>query len=174
DASVKGANLAAEYSDKIYLLARGKEIVAEAINLEQMKKLSDKVEVLLETEVKEIVGKEKLEKVVLSRPHKGSTDLVIDGLFVEIGAVPNVDLATSLGVELDEHGYIKADAMMQTNIDGVFAAGDTVNHFGAFKQDITASAMGAVAATSAYNDHKVHGEFCAVHAQPVKGRELSK
>ena len=87
----------------------------------------------------------------------------MDGLFVEVGAIPNVELAKSLGVLLDEHGYIKVDNMMQTNVDGVFAAGDAVNHFGSFKQDITAAAMGAVAATSAYNDKKIHGELCQVH-----------
>lgn len=167
DASVKGVILAAEYVKKVFLIARGKEVTAEPINLEHLQKLADKVEIVLETEIKELVGKNKLENVVLSRPYKGSLELAVDGLFVEIGAIPNVELAKSLGVELDERGYIKADNMMQTNIDGVFAAGDAVNHFGSFKQDITAAAMGAVAATSAYNDHKIHGELCGVHFRPV-------
>jgi len=166
DASIKGAVLAAEYVNKLFLIVRGKEVAAEPINLERMKNLGDKIEVLLETEVKEIVGDKKLEKLILSRPYKNSDELVVDGLFVEIGAVPNVALADSLGVELDEHGYIKVDNIMQTNIDGIFAAGDAVNHFGSFKQDITAAAMGAVAATSAYNDHKIHGELCVYHARP--------
>ena len=88
----------------------------------------------MEAEVKEIIGKEKLEKILLSKQFNGSEELVVDGLFVEVGAIPNVELAKSLGVVLDEHGYIKVDNMMQTNIDGVFAAGDAVNHFGSFKQ----------------------------------------
>ena len=167
DASVKGAVLASEYVNKVYLLVRGTEITAEPINLDRMKKLEDKIKVVFETEVKEIVGSNKLEKIILSKPLNGSNELTVDGLFVEIGAVPNVELAVSLGVELDNHGYIKVDNMMKTNIDGVFAAGDTVNHFGSFKQDITAAAMGAVAATSAYNDHKVHGELCPWHARPA-------
>lgn len=167
DASVKGAVLAAEYVNKLFLIVRGKEVTAEPINLERMKNLGEKIEVLLETEVKEIIGVNKLEKLKLSHPFKGSDELVVDGLFVEIGAAPNVELAKSIGVELDERGYIKTDSMMQTNIDGVFAAGDVVNHFGSFKQDITAAAMGAVAATSAYNDRKVHGELCPIHAQPA-------
>ncbi len=167
DASIKGLNLAAEYVEKIFLIVRGKEITAEPINFEHLKKLGDKVEIILETEVKELIGKNKLEKVILSRPYKGASELIVDGVFVEIGALPNVALAKSLGVELDERGYIKVDNMMRTNVDGVFAAGDTVNFFGSFKQDITAAAMGAVAATSAYNDHKVHGELCIIHAQPL-------
>ena len=167
DASVKGAVLAAEYVNKLFLIVRGKEVTAEPINLDKMKKLGSKIELILETEVKEIIGKEKLEKVRLSRTINGRDELIVDGLFVEVGAIPNVALAKSLGVLLDEHGYIKVDNMMQTNVDGVFAAGDAVNHFGSFKQDITAAAMGAVAATSAYNDHKIHGELCVYHARPT-------
>lgn len=174
DASIKGANLAAEYVQKIYLIVRGKEINAETINLERFKKLGHKVEVLLENEVKEIVGTGKLEKIVLAKPFNGTRDLVVDGLFVEVGAVPNVELPKSLGVELDERGYIKVDAMMKTNIDGIFAAGDSVNHFGSFKQDITAAALGAVAATSAYGDHKVHGELCMLHSVPAPKAEVRR
>lgn len=168
DASVKGAVLAAEYVNKVFLIIRGRDVTAEPINLERMKALGEKVELIPETEVKEIIGGAKLEKIVLSRPYKGSQELIVDALFVEIGASPNVELAKRLGVELDGRGHIKTDNMMQTNIDGVFAAGDIVNHFGAFKQDITAAAMGAVAATSAYNDRKVHGELCTVHALPTQ------
>jgi len=166
DSAVKAANLASEYVEKIYLLVRGDTLKAEPINLEQMKKLGDKVKVLFETEIKEIMGSEKLEKLILTKERDGSADLVVDGLFVEIGFEPQVELAQSVGAELDEHGYIKVDAMMKTNIDGFFAAGDTVNHFGHFKQDITAAAMGAVAATSAYEDIKVHGDLCKLHGLP--------
>src|SRR3990167_8553606 len=172
DASVKGAILATEYVSKLFLIVRGKEVAAEPINLERIKNLGGKIEILLETEVKGIVGDKKLEKLILSRPYKGSDELVVDGLFVEIGAIPNVELAKSLGAELDERGYIKVDNMMKTNIDGVFAAGDAVNHFGSFKQDITAAAMGSVAATSAYNDHKVHGELCPFHARPSSATKV--
>lgn len=167
DASAKEAVLAAEYAKKIFLIVRGKEITAEPINLERLKKLGDKVEIMFETEVKQLIGKDKLEKIILSRAFKKSPELIIDGLFVEIGAVPNVKLAKSLGVELDKEGYIKVNNMMRTNIDGVFAAGDAVNHFGSFKQDITSAALGAVAATSAYDDLKTHGELCKLHARPT-------
>ncbi len=146
DSSVKGVNFLAEYAKKIYLIVRGSEVHAEPVNLERMKKLGDKVEVLLETEVKEIVGEGKLEKLVLS----GGKDLVVDGMFIEIGFDPDKTFAEQLGLELDEKGYMKVDNMMRTNMPGIFAAGDSTTHFGSFKQDITAAAMGAVAATAAY------------------------
>lgn len=150
DASVKGVNLAAQYAEKIYLVVREKEIMAEPINYKEMLALGNKVEVLLETEVKEIVGTTHLEKIVLSKPFNGSTDMVVHGLFVEIGAEPNTELPKQLGVTMDRSGYIVVDPLMNTNIVGAYSAGDAVNIFGRFKQDITAAATGAVAATSAY------------------------
>ncbi len=171
DASVKGANLAAVYAKKVYLLTREKELRAEPFNLEQMKALGNKVEVVYESEVKEIIPKKGgigLEKIILETSGK-SGELKIDGLFVEIGALPNIELAKQLGVELDDKGYIKVDNFMQTNIDGVFAAGDTTNLFGSFKQDITAAAQGAMAATSVFKDLGIHGsEICELHAQPIR------
>lgn len=170
DAAVKGLNLAAEYVNKIYLIVRGKEVKAEPINYERMQVLGDKVVILYETQVAEAVGDKRLEKIILSKPYNGTTELIIDGLFVEIGALPNVALAKQLGVELDDKGYIKVDNLMRTNVDGVFSAGDAVNHFGGFKQDITAAATGAVAATSAYEDHKIHGDLCPWHARPAMNK----
>ena len=154
DSSVKGVNFLAEYAKKIYLIVRGSEVRAEPVNAERMKQHGGKVEVLLEHEVKEIVGGKVLEKLVLSSPkHKLGEeldDLVVDGMFIEIGFDPDKTFAEQLGLALDENGYTKVDTMMRTNVPGIFAAGDATTHFGSFKQDITASAMGAVAATAAY------------------------
>lgn len=163
DSSVKGVNFLGEYAEKIYLIIRGKEVTAEPVNLDQMKKLGGKVEVLPETEVRELIGEKKLEKLVLSREHEGSKELAVDAMFVEIGFDPDRTFADQLGIALDEKGYLKADNMMKTSVPGVFAAGDATNHFDGFKQDITASALGAVAATSAYEYHRAHGEFCELH-----------
>jgi len=155
DSSVKGVNFLAEYAQKIYFIVRGKEIVAEPINFGNMKKLGDKVEVLLETEVKELVGDKQLEKIILSKAYKGSQELALDGMFVEIGYDPDQTFVQQLGLQTDEAGYTKVDNMMRTNIPGIFSAGDSTNHFGRFKQDITAAALGAVAATSAYEYNQV-------------------
>jgi len=162
DASVKGINQVAQYVNKIYFLVMLDHLDAEPVNEKEMKELGDKVEILYETQIKEIVGTEKLEKVILDN----GKELNIDGLFIEIGAIPDISLASSIGVELDDQGYIKVDNMMKSNIPGVFAAGDAVNHFGAFKQTITAAALGAVAATSAYNYKKSKGNLCEVHWKP--------
>lgn len=154
DASIKGVNLAAEYAKKIYLIVRGTKLRAEPINHEQLLKFGDKIVILFETEVAEIVGSDMFEKVVLSKPYNGSTDLKVDGLFIEIGALPRTELAVQAGVELDDKGYVKPHPLMLTNKEGFYAAGDVMNLFSGFKQDITAACMGAVAATSAFQYFK--------------------
>lgn len=156
DASVKGAILSAEYASKLYLLIRGDKMRAEPSNQERLKTLGDKLVILYNTEVKELVGEKKLEKLVLSKAYNGSTDLVVDAVFVEIGALPAVALAQSVGAALDPLGYVQVDATLHTSVPGFYAAGDVVNLFGQFKQTITSSAMGTVAATSAYDYLKKH------------------
>lgn len=165
DASVKGVNLIAEYVKKAYLITREKELNAEPINISEMKRLGDKVEVVYETQVKEIVEKDgKLAKIVLNKPINGSEDMVVDALFVEIGALPNKEIPAQLGVTTDTEGYVTVDATMATNIPGVYAAGDATHFFGRFKQDITAAAQGAVAATTAYEYLKQNPNVCDIHA----------
>ncbi|MEK7123243.1 MAG: FAD-dependent oxidoreductase, partial [Patescibacteria group bacterium] len=141
DSSVKGANLTAEYAKKIYLISREKEIHAEPINQEQMNKLVEqgKIELILENEVGEIVGTDRLEKVILKNAYNGSAELDVAGLFIEIGATPRSNLAKGLGMELDERGHIVVTPMMETNVLGAYAAGDVTPLFGGFKQDITAA-----------------------------------
>jgi thioredoxin reductase (NADPH) len=150
DAAVKGANLLAEYVDKIYLITRDVNLTAETASVEKMQSHGDKIIRVAGNSVSEIVGKSSLEKLVLKNEFMGSRELAVSGLFVEIGSSPNSDLAKSLGVELDERGYIKVNNEMKTNIAGVLAAGDSTNFFGRFKQCITAAAMGAVAGATAY------------------------
>ncbi len=160
DAAAKGAHLIAEYVKKVYVLVRGDKMRAEPVNVERLLKMPEKITILYNAEVKEIkkTAEGKFGGITLTRDHKETPDLPIDGLFIEVGADPNVGLATGAGVLLDKIGHIATDNMMQTNIPGLYAAGDIVAHFGHFKQDITASAMGAVAATSAYNHFKEHVE----------------
>lgn len=166
DASVKGANLAKSYSSKIYMIVRGDKLLGEPVNLAALEGAPN-VEVLYQTEVKEIVGEQKFEKIVLSKEVNGSNELVVDGLFIEIGADPNSALAIQLGCTLDERGYVQVDAMMKTNVAGIYGAGDSTNFFGSFKQVITAAAQGAVAATSAYQYVQTNPMACSLHAKPI-------
>ncbi|MBI4135483.1 FAD-dependent oxidoreductase [Candidatus Uhrbacteria bacterium] len=176
DSSVKGANLAGEYVAKIYFVVRGDKIIAEPVNWDRFEKnllKTGKAEVLYNTEVKEILGTDKFEGVRLSKSFKDSDVLKAGGLFVQVGASPNNEMAKKLGVELDEKGYIHVDKFMKTNVDGIFAAGDITDGAGTFRQDIIAAAQGAMAATAAYWDLGVHGgQACEVHALPILAGSL--
>jgi len=147
DAAVKSLLLAVQYASKIFQIFLGKGITAEPVNYSRLQPFIGKqIELIPETTITSLEGDQRLSAIKLSN----GRELKIDGLFVEIGALPNVKLVEPLGVALDEKGYLQVDNQMATSVAGLFAAGDATNFFGSFKQDITAAAMGAVAATSAF------------------------
>jgi len=109
----------------------------------------ENVEILWNTELKEIKGKDLVEKVTLFNNKTGDTwELDVDGVFVQVGEVPNSQLAREAGVKVDEGGYIVVDVRQRTNIAGVYAAGDVTNH--PVKQVGTAVGQGITAALEAY------------------------
>ncbi|HYH11393.1 MAG TPA: NAD(P)/FAD-dependent oxidoreductase [Thermomicrobiales bacterium] len=77
---------------------------------------------------------------------EGGGELELDHLFSSQGAVPNTELARSIGVALNEHGYIKVDTEAHTSVPGVYAAGDVTRLFA--HQVVTAAHEGATAATA--------------------------
>ncbi|MBI4447989.1 FAD-dependent oxidoreductase [Candidatus Woesearchaeota archaeon] len=144
DSAVQAALLLSKYATKIYLLLRGEKFKAEPIAIDHL--LTKKnVEILYKTNVVEVSGEKFLKKIKLN---SGKT-LDIDGLFVEIGAVPSTFLAKQLGVAIDENSHVTVTPQMETNIPGVYAAGDIVPRF--LKQLVVAASDGAIAATTAYN-----------------------
>src|SRR3989344_7606666 len=80
DSSVKSLNLGAEYFKKAYLITMEKDIHAEPINYEHLKQKGEKIEILLQTQVKKLIGNKKLEKIILTNPFKGPEQLIVDGL----------------------------------------------------------------------------------------------
>jgi len=177
-AVVGGANAAAQaavhlagFAKKVYLIYRRKPLRAEPIWVERVEK-NPKIEIVYNTNIIRIFGESELENlktqnsnvksksqisnlekvggVELDNPYQGSNYLFIDGVFVEIGGVPGTELAKSLGVELDEKGFVKVNPDMETNVPGIFAAGDIANLHGELQQIIIACAEGAIAASSVY------------------------
>lgn len=151
NAGVSAVLLASEYAKKIYLLVMGKELTAEPLNVEKIKNMREKVEVLYETEIKGLLGENKLSGLSIVEKSGAVKELKVDALFVEIGSLPANKLAQSLGLELNQQGYVHSDTTMKTNVTGVYVAGDLCDVFGYFKQNITAAASGALAASSAYS-----------------------
>jgi thioredoxin reductase (NADPH) len=111
---------------------------------------ANNMEVLWDTEVVEIRGKEKVNEVILRNKRTGLIQpLPVDGVFVAIGYEPSVGLAKTLGIELTEDGFIKHDSNHRTNIPGIYSAGDVE---GGYKQIVTAMGQGTEAALSVYED----------------------
>jgi thioredoxin reductase (NADPH) len=138
-----------DFASKVYLIYRGDRFPAEPIWLDKLA-ANSKIEPIKNTNVIEIKGEQKVEKIILDKAYNDKTYLETDGVFVEIGSDPGVELAERLGVETDEQGFIKVNADMSTNVPGVFAAGDITTGSNKFRQIITATAEGAVAANGAY------------------------
>jgi thioredoxin reductase (NADPH) len=107
------------------------------------------VEILLNTEVKEIKGDRFVSQAILFDNKIVRTwELPIDGIFVQVGEDPRSELAKKAGIAVDEKGYIIVNLLQNTNIAGVYAAGDVTNH--PIKQIGTAVGQGITAAAEAY------------------------
>ena len=147
DSALAAASLLSRFANKVYIIYRKEKFFrAKPAMVEEVRK-NKKIKAIFNVTVTKLLGEERLKAIELSN----KKTIAVDGLFVEIGASPNVKLAKDLGIEL-ENGYIKVDEMQRTNVKGVYAAGDITNR--PLKQIITAAAQGAVAATTAYEELK--------------------
>lgn len=149
DAAVEGAAIVAQVAKKLYMIHRRNEFKAEPYWVSKLKEKTN-VTFVLGRQVKEIKGDVKVTGVLLDQPFEGSDLLAVDGVFVEIGATPAVELAQTLGCALDERGYLKVDAAMQTTVSGAFAAGDVSGGSNHFAQFVTAAGEGAVAVSGVF------------------------
>jgi thioredoxin reductase (NADPH) len=145
NSALTAALLLTEYAKEVYIIYRKESFFrAEPAWVKQVEE-NEKIKVLFNSDIKEIVGKGKVENVILDSGEK----LSVDGVFVEIGSVPNEDLSKKIGLET-EGGYIKVNKKQETNIFGIYAAGDITDN--PLKQVVTACGEGAVAANSAYEE----------------------
>lgn len=148
DSAGKDALVLSKHAKKVYIIYRGEKIHPEPANLKKIEKAGN-IEIINNANVKEILGKEKVEGVILDREFNGSNELKLDAVFVAIGHEVLSDLAVKLGVEVDEKKEIKINhKTSETNIPGIFAAGDVTDKH--FKQLITGVADACTAAYSAY------------------------
>lgn len=148
DSAAQAGALLAQHASRIYVLVRGEKMKAEPINVERLEK-SEKVTILYNTQVSELVGENALTGIKLTRAYDGKESIEVEGLFVEIGADVQSELAIELGVKVNERKEIVIDVESQTSIEGLYAAGDCGDR--KFKQAITGASEGVVAAFSAYD-----------------------
>jgi thioredoxin reductase (NADPH) len=149
NAALTSALMLAEHTKQVYLIYRRDNFFrAEPAWVESVQN-NKKILIMFSEEITEIIG----EKTVTAIKLKSNKTLPLDGVFIEIGSVPNTGILDNLNVELD-HGLIKVDRAQLTNIPGFFAAGDITTNSNRFDQIITACAEGAVAVNSVFKELK--------------------
>lgn len=145
NSAVQEALFLTKFASKIDLLVRS-DIKASEVLQHELEKNKDKITVHLGTTTDEIVGEDgKVVKVVGTDVASGKkVEFPTDGVFVFVGLLPNTQFLEGSDIELDEVGLIKTDTELQTNMPGVFAAGDVRS--GATMQIASAVGEGATAA----------------------------
>lgn len=154
---VGGGNTAAEeavyltnFAKEVKLIHRRDSLRAEKI-LQKRLSENDKIEIVWDTEVTEIIGDENplsVNKVMIKNNKTNiSSQLNTDGVFIAIGHSPSSEIFKNQ-LEMNDNGYISTAAdSTKTNIDGVFAAGDVTDD--KYRQAVTAAGMGCMAALEA-------------------------
>ena len=150
DSAVEGAAIAAQVAKTVYLVHRRKDFRAEPFWVQKVKERKNVV-MVLENQLKEVVGDSKVRSITLEKSFNGSQTIPVDGVFIEVGSNPSTELAKQVGADLDAKGYLKVDAGMKTNIPGFFGAGDVTNASNYFAQFVTAAGEGSVAANGAFS-----------------------
>lgn len=145
DAAVEAALDLSNWATHVHLVHRS-TFRAEKILLDRM---MDRPNITYElgSTLQEIKGSDKVTSVLIKH-HDTIVEREVQGVFIEIGQDPNSDLVKDLA-ELDDNRYIKVDKYGATSLEGLYAAGDVTDN--PYKQIITATAEGAIAALSASN-----------------------
>ena len=109
---------------------------------------NEKIKWIWSSTLEEILGEEIVSGVLVKNINTGEiTEMPIDGVFFFVGTVPKTEFLKDSGVEMNQQGYIITNEMMETNIPGVYAAGDARVKY--LRQVVTACADGAIAAVAA-------------------------
>ena len=147
DSAIEEATFLTKFADKVVLIHRRDSLRASKIMADRAH-ANTKIEFLWNTEVIDVLGADKVEGLQLRNTLDGSVSTRdFTGLFVAIGHIPRSELITTQ-IDLDAEGYVKVEGRStRTNLTGVFACGDLVDH--TYRQAITAAGSGCQAALDA-------------------------
>jgi len=147
DSAVEEATFLTKFATRVVLIHRRDSLRASKIMADRAFN-NPKIEMLWNTEVVDILGAEKVSGLALKNTVTGElSERDFTGLFVAIGHIPRSELIIGQ-IDLDNEGYVKVEARStRTNLPGVFACGDLVDH--TYRQAITAAGSGCQAALDA-------------------------
>jgi len=143
DSAMEESTFLTKFASKVHLVHRRGELRASKV-MQERAHADPKIDFHLNSQVEEINGNEKVQKVVLKDIKSNEkTTLDVGGVFVAIGHEPNTKLFVDQ-LEVDPNGYIILKNNTQTSVPGVFAAGDVHDH--RYRQAVTAAGFGCMAA----------------------------
>ena len=147
DSAMEEANFLTKFASKVVLIHRREELRASKIMAERAK-ANPKIEFLFNTEVIDVLGEDKVTALKLRNTLSGEESTRdFTGLFVAIGHLPRSELVRGQ-ITTNSEGYVEVEGRStRTNISGVFACGDLVDH--TYRQAITAAGSGCQAALDA-------------------------
>lgn len=155
DSAMEEATFLTRFASKVTVVHRRQELRASKIMQDRAEKNS-KIAWQLGKTIEEVTGNGKVAGLKLKDVMSGQIqELRVDGLFLAIGHIPNSALFKKY-VKTDPEGYILTNDKTQTNVPGVFACGDVVDH--TFRQAVTAAGSGCMAAISAERYLSEHAE----------------
>jgi thioredoxin reductase (NADPH) len=159
DSALEEATFLTRFASKVYLIHRRNELRASRI-MQQRAQNDPKIEFVWNSQVIDILGEEKVTGLRIKDTVTGDErNIELTGLFVAIGHVPRSELLIGQ-IDLDANGYVKTQSeSTKTNIEGVFACGDLVDHV--YRQAITAAGTGCQAALDAERFLASQGIFSA-------------
>ncbi len=150
NSACSGALHLARFAKRVYLVYRQNNLRADPTWVTEAKQTKN-ITIIYNTNVVAIEGDgQKVTALGLDRPFQNQKKLVTDGVFIEIGGAPIVDLAKKIGLKTDSDNFVITDNSMATNVPGVFCAGDVNAWQKQCQQAIVAVAEGAIAALGAY------------------------
>ncbi len=156
NAATTAALYLSEVAKKVFLIYRRDKLRGDKTWIENVHK-KENIEIIYNTNVTEFRGEERLESLLLDNVYKNSKILTVNGVFVEIGSIPYTAFTKELGIEQTKGGYIKVNKDQSTNVPNLYAAGDITDNSNNFRQVITATAEGAVAANAIYKGISKNG-----------------
>jgi len=146
DSALEEALFLTKFANKVTLIHRRDKFRASKIMQDRAAK-HPKIEIVGDTVIQEVLGEKKVEGIRVHNFKTGQTrDIALDGVFVAIGHRPNTDIFTGW-LDMNEKGYLTVTNETETNVSGVFVAGDVYDY--RYRQAVTAAASGCKAALDA-------------------------